>query len=104
MGSIKSIFSPVIFFFAQLIFVSLMTLGSEMADPFGFDEVDFPLNGWLQEFCETVETVVEQEYPGASGGWCKQLRQQEQLPYHQEVYMDLFRKDAEPGPYTGRLP
>lgn len=49
MGCSDSIFAPVVFFFSSLIFVGMMELSSELSDPFGQDEVDFPVQEWLQD-------------------------------------------------------
>mmetsp|Transcript_8983 Transcript_8983/g.26420 ORF Transcript_8983/g.26420 Transcript_8983/m.26420 type:complete len:386 (-) Transcript_8983:9-1166(-) len=63
MGVTQSIFSPIVYFCAALIFMGMMELATQLSDPFGDDEVDFPVNTWLSEVLENVATLVEVENP-----------------------------------------
>merc|ERR1719160_2427760 len=42
-----SLFAPAIFMFVQLMFQGIRELSSALSDPFGDDEVDFPINEWM---------------------------------------------------------
>jgi predicted membrane chloride channel (bestrophin family) len=69
MGTTQSIFAPVGFFFAELIFCGMMELAGEMSDPFGSDEIDFPLHVWLANALWDTSVVLEYEYTWGKGGW-----------------------------------
>jgi len=47
-----SAFAPLVFFVATFIFIGMLELAKQLADPFGEDEVDFPISLWLERFCE----------------------------------------------------
>lgn len=79
LGVAESIFSPVVFFFAQLIFMGMMELASQLSNPFGDDEVDFPVNTWLSQFLSTTMTLAEYRFPGAEDGWESALSRQDRL-------------------------
>lgn len=68
MGLTDSMFAPLVFFCASLILIGIMELSSELSDPFGADEVDFPVHTWLEECLELISELVEHEYPGGIGG------------------------------------
>jgi len=55
LGVDPSIWSPLVFFSATFIFMSLMELAVLMSNPFGDDDVDFPLEEWLTDI--TVELL-----------------------------------------------
>jgi len=69
MGVTESMFSPIGFFFAELIFCGMMELAGQMSDPFGHDEVDFPLHIWLAHALWDTSVVLEYEYTIGAGGW-----------------------------------
>jgi len=69
MGVTGSIFAPMVYFCAAGIFCGMMELASQLTDPFGFDEVDFPVATWVAEFLENSEFLIEFNYPGAADGW-----------------------------------
>ncbi|CAK0863511.1 unnamed protein product, partial [Prorocentrum cordatum] len=46
MGISASLWAPVTFLFAEIIFMGMLELASQLADPFGEDEVDFPVREW----------------------------------------------------------
>jgi len=70
MGVYASLLSSVVYFFCILIFLGMMELASELTDPFGDDEVDFPLADWLLELMETSEFVLEHTTVGnADNAW-----------------------------------
>jgi len=61
MALTESWFAPFVYFFASLIFIGVMELSSEMSDPFGIDEVDFPLDRWMGEMVESVVALTESD-------------------------------------------
>jgi len=77
MGTTESYFAPVVFYFAALIFVGMMELASQLSNPFGDDEVDFPVDTWLTQFFSDQLALVQHQYPTASAvskeNWKKTL-------------------------------
>lgn len=61
-GVSMSWLSPIGFFFAELIFCGMMELAGQMSDPFGRDEVDFPLNVWFSHALADTGTIIEYQY------------------------------------------
>merc|ERR1719382_2384551 len=74
MGITESLFSPVGFFFAELIFCGMMELAGQMTDPFGKDEVDFPLNTWLASALDETSVITEYPYGSTADGWSEVAR------------------------------
>ena len=62
MGTYPSYISSVIFFCALLIFMGMRELAAALADPFGEDEVDFPINMWMNEAIRNVQQQLEYEF------------------------------------------
>jgi len=62
MALTESWFAPFVYFFASLIFIGVMELSSELSDPFGTDEVDFPLDRWMGEMVELIVEMTEYEF------------------------------------------
>lgn len=54
--SYTSIFT---YLLAEIVFMGMLVLASEMADPFGEDKVDFPLADWLRETVEFSIKLLE---------------------------------------------
>mmetsp|Transcript_42629 Transcript_42629/g.132632 ORF Transcript_42629/g.132632 Transcript_42629/m.132632 type:complete len:361 (+) Transcript_42629:96-1178(+) len=63
MAMTRSIFAPLVYWVCLLIFMGVMELASQLADPFGDDEVDFPVAEWLDEFVESVAVLMEFRTP-----------------------------------------
>mmetsp|Transcript_103046 Transcript_103046/g.291325 ORF Transcript_103046/g.291325 Transcript_103046/m.291325 type:complete len:366 (-) Transcript_103046:107-1204(-) len=63
MGVTDSVFAPFVFFFAALIFMGMMELAAQLSDPFGDDDVDFPVTEWLNEFVENTAMLMHCESP-----------------------------------------
>merc|ERR1711908_242182 len=51
--------SPISFFFAALIFMGMMELAAELVDPYGDDDIDFPMRHWLTETWGTCTQICE---------------------------------------------
>jgi len=65
MGVSHSIFAPICFFFAALIFCGMLEMAAQMTDPFGQDDVDFPINTWLGGTLADMGVLLEfQKEPG----------------------------------------
>lgn len=61
-GVTESFFSPIAFVLCTVIFLSTMRLSSALADPFGDDEVDFPMQKWLYECAEKMEDIMRSDF------------------------------------------
>ncbi len=44
---------------AAIIFMGMMELGNQLVDPWGDDDVDFPLEDWLDELIENSEVLLD---------------------------------------------
>ena len=60
----QSIFGTLIYIMASIIFLGMMKLGNQLADPFGDDEVDFPLGDWVDDLLVTSKIVLNGDYFG----------------------------------------
>lgn len=69
MGVTESVFAPVGFFFSELIFCGMMELAGQMSDPFGEDEVDFPIHLWLESALWDTSVILEYDYHITDGEW-----------------------------------
>jgi len=76
MGLSMSIFSPIFFFFAALIFLGMMDLASQLADPFGDDDADFPLHYWTTDFLHNLSALLEYEHAGAADNFKDDLEEE----------------------------
>eukprot|EP00928_Gymnodinium_smaydae_P028707 TRINITY_DN21834_c0_g1_i1.p1 TRINITY_DN21834_c0_g1~~TRINITY_DN21834_c0_g1_i1.p1 ORF type:complete len:414 (-),score=57.74 TRINITY_DN21834_c0_g1_i1:109-1350(-) len=59
----ESDFAPLIFFFVQLMFQGLRELSVALADPFGDDDTDFPLNEWMTTLYVRLYNLIEVTLP-----------------------------------------
>jgi predicted membrane chloride channel (bestrophin family) len=57
MGMMGSLWSPVIYFFAAMILMGMAELSKQLSEPYGDDEVDFPVESWLGEFFENSSNL-----------------------------------------------
>lgn len=73
MAMTETIFGPISFFFTACIFIGMLELAKLFADPFGEDEVDFPLHIWLEKFLENQAAFIEYEYPDAEQNFASSL-------------------------------
>jgi len=62
LGSYQNYVVTAVFAFVELIFMGIREMAVAMADPFGDDEVDFPVDDWLVEVLETSKGLLESEY------------------------------------------
>lgn len=69
-----SLWASVIYFLSSLIFMGMMDLGNQLSDPFGEDEVDFPLQAWLTDLLVCSEVLLKGSYAGCEDNWSAALR------------------------------
>merc|ERR1712194_324777 len=62
MALTDSWFAPMIFVCAEAMYLGLLSLSSQLSNPFGEDEVDFPLGQWVSEYLDTTVTLVEHDH------------------------------------------
>mmetsp|Transcript_11540 Transcript_11540/g.26812 ORF Transcript_11540/g.26812 Transcript_11540/m.26812 type:complete len:364 (+) Transcript_11540:81-1172(+) len=79
MALTESYFSTIIFICCMTIFMGMLELANQFSNPFGDDDVDFPMNSWLSEFIEEVVVLCEYEYEPKEAGWEAELREQTSL-------------------------
>eukprot|EP00444_Apocalathium_aciculiferum_P063877 CAMPEP_0183585472 /NCGR_PEP_ID=MMETSP0371-20130417/155382_1 /TAXON_ID=268820 /ORGANISM="Peridinium aciculiferum, Strain PAER-2" /LENGTH=136 /DNA_ID=CAMNT_0025796449 /DNA_START=27 /DNA_END=434 /DNA_ORIENTATION=+ len=82
MGLVQSLFSPVIYFCSSFIFIGMMMLSSELCDPFGTDEVDFPVDTWMSECIDMVSHLVDCEWPGGEGMFDEIAKKEPRVDVH----------------------
>lgn len=58
LGCEDSLFAPIIYLFVQMMFQGLRELSGALSDPFGEDEVDFPVNDWLRPMYVHVYSLL----------------------------------------------
>lgn len=63
MAITESLIGPIVYFFATLIFMGLMELANQLADPYGEDETDFPIDTWMTQMLIRNVMVVERDSP-----------------------------------------
>merc|ERR1719183_956980 len=97
-----SVWSPVCYFFASIIFVGMLELAKLFSDPFGDDEVDFPVHIWLQKFLENQQVLAEYAYPGAENNFAAIVSLEERVPWNTEVICK-FINDAVPPENDGLM-
>merc|ERR1712100_502020 len=69
MGITKSVFAPIVYLFSALIFMGMIELAAQLADPFGDDVVDFPVHVWVSELVEDLVMLVQYGYEEAAQCW-----------------------------------
>lgn len=66
LGCQTSYFAPLIFCFVQMMFQGMRELASALSDPFGSDEVDFPINVWMVSIYSRIYGILEDPYKVSS--------------------------------------
>lgn len=69
MAICESVFASLIYMMCSLIFMGMLELADELSDPFGDDEVDFPVMEWLEELLDGCHTMLQKTYKGSENGW-----------------------------------
>merc|ERR1712232_1477469 len=62
LGCQDSYFAPVIYAFVQMMFQGIRELSTALSDPFGEDEVDFPVNDWMMTLYARVYALLEDPF------------------------------------------
>lgn len=62
LGCEDSLFAPLIFMFVQVMFQGIRELSTALSDPFGTDEVDFPVNDWMKQLYARMYSVLEDDW------------------------------------------
>lgn len=80
MAITDSAFAPIVYFFAALIFMGMMELASQLSDPFGDDDTDFPISKWISETIVDAAVILEYAYIGEEEGtWRTALAEESRL-------------------------
>merc|ERR1712217_825214 len=58
MASENTIFGPIVYFITSFFFFGMLELAKLLADPFGEDEVDFPILLWVSKFIENQQAFL----------------------------------------------
>mmetsp|Transcript_41970 Transcript_41970/g.98472 ORF Transcript_41970/g.98472 Transcript_41970/m.98472 type:complete len:350 (-) Transcript_41970:43-1092(-) len=83
MAMTMSLWGLVAYSVTLVVFLGLLELGDELANPFGDDETDFPMITWLAEAIEQVVVIIECSYPSSSKKWESELKASSGL--HQQL-------------------
>merc|ERR1712151_664357 len=62
LGCQDSYFAPLIYMFVQMMFQGIRELSTALSDPFGDDEVDFPVNDWMMALYARMYGILEDPY------------------------------------------
>lgn len=57
-----SFFAPLIYMFVQMMFQGIRELSTALSDPFGNDEVDFPVNEWMMSLYARMYGILEDKH------------------------------------------
>jgi len=97
MAATNSIFGPIAFFFASFIFIGMLKLANAIANPFGSDEVDFPVWIWFEKFLENqmVFTDGNSSFPEAK---LKAILKLEGIPSFHPEELSAFIQNPESFP------
>lgn len=58
MSATQSVFGPFVFLVSCLLYVGMLEVAKAMSNPFGDDDVDFPLELWYDKFIEAHRTLL----------------------------------------------
>lgn len=81
MGVTQAYSATICFFFAELIFMGMVEMAGALADPFGSDEVDFPVNKWLSECFHYVVVVLNYKRLGHASDWSDIANKEKKLKH-----------------------
>jgi len=91
-GVTRSIFGPIFYFFAAIIFTGMMDLASQLSDPFGEDDADFPLTHWILEFLTNMSALLDYEHDGLNIGFEDDLADEEQTPMQLRIDLHSIQR------------
>jgi len=73
LASFKHYGVALVFAFVELIFMGIREMAVCMADPFGDDEVDFPVDDWLEEILQNSVCLLESEFKVSTSDNCNMV-------------------------------
>jgi len=79
MGVSNSIFGTVLYCFASVITIGIMEVSADLTDPFGNDDVDFPVGRWLADWLHHVVLIAEEDAFPKKQNWKEALANQRPL-------------------------
>lgn len=79
MSAFESIFGPFIFLLASLLYIGMLEVAKAMSNPFGDDDVDFPLDFWYDKFIEAHGQAL-MDYETPSNAFAAALKQELESP------------------------
>merc|ERR1719379_692277 len=62
LGCMDSLFAPVIYMCVQMMFQGIRELSTALSDPFGDDDVDFPVNEWMLAMYKRLYAMIDTPY------------------------------------------
>merc|ERR1711879_182126 len=74
MGCTDSLLYSVVFVFAQIVFMGMAEVAAAFADPFGMDDVDFPVGVWLTQWLRLSVTCLESDALWQASDWRAVIR------------------------------
>jgi len=91
LGCQDSYFAPLIYMFVQMMFQGIRELSTALSDPFGDDEVDFPINDWMLTLYVRVYGLLEDPYDIKSLDLdtVKPLMDPKDAKEHMNLYVDI---------------
>eukprot|EP00929_Paragymnodinium_shiwhaense_P075873 TRINITY_DN38860_c0_g1_i1.p1 TRINITY_DN38860_c0_g1~~TRINITY_DN38860_c0_g1_i1.p1 ORF type:complete len:458 (+),score=95.03 TRINITY_DN38860_c0_g1_i1:122-1495(+) len=91
MGVTNSFLASIVYVFVVAVFMGMMELAAQLSDPFGDDEVDFPVNAWLHDYMVTTAVLLETHYPDASNQWKNTVEVESKLKFaRMSSSVDIF--------------
>mmetsp|Transcript_51404 Transcript_51404/g.92608 ORF Transcript_51404/g.92608 Transcript_51404/m.92608 type:complete len:377 (+) Transcript_51404:120-1250(+) len=99
MGVTEAYSGTICFFFAELIFMGMVEMAGALADPFGSDEVDFPVNEWLSETFHYVVVVLNYKRLGHAEDWAEIASKEKKLKHPSKLI--IGHEQGVPGSSSG---
>jgi len=81
MAMTSSIFGPITYFFASFLFIGMLELAKQFSDPFGDDEVDFPVHIWIDKFLENQLSFIEYDFEPQKDGFESRAAEEFQVQF-----------------------
>eukprot|EP00928_Gymnodinium_smaydae_P066185 TRINITY_DN4922_c0_g1_i5.p2 TRINITY_DN4922_c0_g1~~TRINITY_DN4922_c0_g1_i5.p2 ORF type:complete len:282 (-),score=70.78 TRINITY_DN4922_c0_g1_i5:79-924(-) len=82
----ESLFAPFIFMFVQMMFQGIRELATSLSNPFGKDDVDFPLDQWAFDVYRKVHAVLAMESVGST--FSVQMQRPSRVSQTVDVHLD----------------
>lgn len=98
MGITDSVFAPVVYICAEFILLGILKLAAQLTDPFGPDEVDFPMQTWMHEFVQHALLLLQTDSPLSENKWTKALEKERLIEPRMADVSLFFAHDVESSP------